>query len=142
MRAQLAGQVDFVLERDRHPQERPLLPSLQSRLGLLRLEQRPLGEHDAERVERRVEALDPIEVKPHQLGRRDLPGPYHLGLPRRPREGDLLIGPSALSRHRRILNRRPGSGLGGLGLGGAGAVEVKVGQDPLQPGRHPPVPSA
>ena len=44
VRGHLAGEVDFVLDRDRHPEQRPLLARLQPRLGLLGLEQRPLGE--------------------------------------------------------------------------------------------------
>ena len=61
VRVDLAGDVDFVLDRDRHSQQRPLLAGLQPRLGLLGLEQRPLGEDLAERVQLRVESLDPLQ---------------------------------------------------------------------------------
>jgi hypothetical protein len=87
---QLAGKVMVVLEGDRHPQQRPLLAPLQPCLGLLGLEQGSLGEHDPERVQLRVESLDPIEAEPHELGRRDLARAYHLSLLRRARKGDLL----------------------------------------------------
>ena len=63
MGGQLAGKVDFVLDRDRHAEQRPLLARLQPRLGLLGLEQRPLGEDDAERVQLRIEPLDPVEAE-------------------------------------------------------------------------------
>ena len=62
MRVHLAGDVDFVLDRDRHAEQRPLLAGLQPRLGLLGFEQRPLGEDLAEGVQLRVEALDPLQA--------------------------------------------------------------------------------
>ena len=72
------------------PEQRPLLAGLQPRFGLLGFEQRPLGEDHAEGVQLRVEPLDPLQVQPHQLGRRDLPRPHHLRLARRAGEGDVV----------------------------------------------------
>ena len=44
----LPGDVDFVLDRDRHAEQRPLLPGPPPRLGLLGLQHRLLGEDHAE----------------------------------------------------------------------------------------------
>ena len=86
----VAGDVDVVLDRDRHAEQRPLLAPSQPRLGLLGLEQRFLGEHRAEGVELRVDPLDPLQAEAHQLGRGDLPRPHHLRLLRRSREGEVV----------------------------------------------------
>ncbi len=43
-----------------------------ARVGLVGFQQRALGEHDAERVQLRVEARDPLEVELDQLARGDL----------------------------------------------------------------------
>ena len=69
MPSRLSGQVVTVLERDRHPEQRPLVAGPQPRLGLLGLGQRPLGEHDAEGVQLRIEPLDAVEMQLNQLGR-------------------------------------------------------------------------
>ena len=91
MHGHLAGDVDFVLDRDRHAEQRPLLAGLQPRLGLLGFEQRPLGEDLAEGVQVRVVALDPDQVHVDELGRRDLARADHLRLARGAREGDRLV---------------------------------------------------
>ncbi len=65
----VAGHVDAVLDRDRHAEQRPLLPRLQPRLGLLGFEQRLLGEDDAKGVQLRIEARDPVQAELHQLAR-------------------------------------------------------------------------
>ena len=67
-------------------------------VGLVGLDQRALGEDDAEGVERRVEPRDALEVRLGQLARGELAG------------GDQLR-----------LAREPGvDGVGGHGHGGAG----------------------
>jgi hypothetical protein len=104
---QLAGKVDRVLDRERHPEQRPLLAGREPRLGLLRLGQRPLGEHDPEGVQLRVEPLDPLEMELDELARGDLAAADQLGLAHGAREGDLLADlapPGAPHGHRRILD--------------------------------------
>ena len=66
-------------------------------LGLDRLGQRPLGAHDAEGVQLRVQPLDPLQVELDQLPRRDLTGPNRLRLARDAGEGEVLV------RHGRAL---------------------------------------
>jgi hypothetical protein len=58
----LAGDVDFVLDRDRHPEQRPLLAGTQARLRLLGFQQSALGEDGPEGVQLGVEASDPVEA--------------------------------------------------------------------------------
>ena len=51
-RRQLAGHVDVVLDRDRNAEQRPLArPPAPARVGLVGLQPRALGEHDAKRVQ-------------------------------------------------------------------------------------------
>ena len=73
-RRHLAGDVDVVLDGDRHPQQRPLVAAAAARVGLVGLQPRALGEDDTEGVRGRVQARDPLEVELHQLARGDLPG--------------------------------------------------------------------
>ncbi len=68
----LAGHVDFVLDGDGHPQERPLAAGAATRIGLVGLQQRALGRHHAKRVESRGQTRDPPEVELDQLARGDL----------------------------------------------------------------------
>ena len=68
-RGDLAGDVGVVLDRDRHAQQRAVLAAAAARVGLRRLDQRALGEHDAVGVERRVDALDPVQEELGQLAR-------------------------------------------------------------------------
>jgi hypothetical protein len=93
----LAGDVDFVLDRDRHPQQRPLVPGSHPRLGLLSFQQRLLGENLAKRVQLGIKPSDPVKAELDQLGRRHLPTPNHLRLPHRTSKSNLI------STHRRIL---------------------------------------
>jgi hypothetical protein len=96
----LAGDVDFVLDRDRHAEQRPFVAGAPPRLRLLGFEHR-LGVEDlAEGVQLGVEPIDPLERLPHELRGTDLPFADHLRLPRHPRERN-VISP----RHRgRILS--------------------------------------
>ena len=89
-RVELSGDVELVLDRDRDAQQRRRLAGVQSRLGVLGLRQRLLAEHDPERVQSRVEPLDPLEVELHQLARRDLARAQQLGLPRGPGKRQVL----------------------------------------------------
>ena len=107
MGVDLAGDVEFVLDRDRHPQQRPLLAAPQPRLGLLGFEQRPLGEDGAEGDQLRVEPLDPLQAEPHQLARRDLAGAHQLRLPSRPGKRQLLPRNGAPVSHAPILAEFP-----------------------------------
>ena len=97
MGGQLSGQVVAILDCDRHPEQRPFVATPQPGLGLLRLGERPLGEHDAKRVQLRLEALDAVERPLHQLGRRYLTRPDQLGLLRGPRECQIVVHCSARS---------------------------------------------
>ena len=90
VRVDLAGDVDFVLDRDRHPEQRPVVPGAPPRLGLLGFQHRFVGEDLPERVQLRIEPVDPFQRLPDQLGRTDLPGAHHLRLPSKPHERDLI----------------------------------------------------
>jgi len=59
---QLTREVPAVLDRHRHTEQRPLVAGADPAVGLRRLEQRPLGEHDAEAVEPGVEPGDPLKL--------------------------------------------------------------------------------
>ena len=63
VRGDLAGDVDVVLDRDRDAEQRALVAAAAAAVGLVGLGERALGEHDAEGVERRVEARDALEVR-------------------------------------------------------------------------------
>ena len=70
-RRHLAGDVEFVLDRDRHAQQRALaVPRAAPSVGLVGFQSRPLREHDPEGVQLGVVALDPLQVDVHQLARR------------------------------------------------------------------------
>ena len=86
-RGRLARDVHVVLDRDRHAEERPPVAALAERVGLRPA--RPLGEHHAERVELRVEALDALQARVDELARRDLAGGDQLGLARGPGEDEV-----------------------------------------------------
>ncbi len=66
-RGYLAGDIDVVLDGDRHTEQRAAPSGAAARVGLVGFEQRALGEHDAEGIQLPVEALDPPEVKLDQL---------------------------------------------------------------------------
>ena len=98
MGGDLAGDVGVVLDRDRDAEQRALVAAAAAAVGLVGLDQRALGEHDAEGVERGVEPRDALEARLGQLARGELAG------------GDQLR-----------LAREPGvDGVGGHGHGGAG----------------------
>ena len=94
----LAGDVGVVLDRDRDAEQRARVAAAAAAVGLVGLDQRALGEHDAEGVERRVEPRDALEAGLGQLARGELAGGDQLGLAREPGE----------------------DGVGGHGHGGAG----------------------
>ena len=76
----LAGDVHVVLDRNRHTQQRALLPGRAARVGLVGLGQCALGEDDAVGVEPRVQALDALEGGLDDLTGRDLPVAHHARL--------------------------------------------------------------
>src|SRR5688572_8936333 len=84
MSRDLAGEVVVVLDRERHAEERPVVRLAAPGLGLVRLRQSALGEHDPERVQLRLDPLDPLEVDLDQLARGDLPLADQLRLAERP----------------------------------------------------------
>ena len=90
----LTGHVDVVLDRDRHSQQRAHATGPATRVGLVGLEQRAFGEHDAKRVQLRVEPLDPLQVELDQLARGDLARGDQLGLASDPGVGEVGGGPS------------------------------------------------
>ena len=63
----LARDVDVVLDRDRDAEQRPLLSPAPAPVGLIGLDQRLLGEDDAERVQPRVQPRDPRQEQLRQL---------------------------------------------------------------------------
>ena len=97
-RGHLARDVGVVLDRDRHAEQRAAVAAAAAPVGLGGLGQRALGEHDAERVEARVEPGDPLEVELGELARGQLPRGDQLGLAREAGE----------------------DGVGGVGHGGGG----------------------
>ena len=100
VRGDLAGDVGVVLDRDRDAEQRARVAAAAAAVGLVGLDQRALGEDDAEGVERGVEAGDALEVRLGQLARGELAG-------RR------SARPGARGRRRR--GRWPGGGHGGGG---------------------------
>ena len=65
--------------RENHA-ETPLVALPAPRLGLLSLDQGPLGHDHPEGVQRRIETLDALQVRLDELARRDLPAADELGL--------------------------------------------------------------
>ena len=96
-RRQLAGDVDVVLDRDRHAQQRARVAAgAAARVGLVGFQPRALGEHDAERVQRAASsARDPLEVQLDELARGDLAGGDQLGLAGDSGVGEIRWRPSA-----------------------------------------------
>ena len=76
----LACDVDVVLDRDRHAQQRPRLPRPPPGICLIGLQARALREYDPERVQERVKALDAREVEVEQLPCGELAGGDQLRL--------------------------------------------------------------
>jgi len=63
----LAGNVDVVLDRYRHAQQRALAAGAATRVGLVGLQAHALGEDHAKGVQLSVEPGDPIEVDVDEL---------------------------------------------------------------------------
>jgi hypothetical protein len=91
-RRDLTADVGVVLDRHRHAEQRPLLARAHARLCLRRLRERALGEHNAERVQLRIDAGDPLEIGLDQLARRDGAGADELCLARDRSERELGAG--------------------------------------------------
>ena len=72
-RGHLARDVGVVLDRHRHAQQRAAIAAAAAAVGLGGLGERALAEHDAERVEGRVEARDALQVGLGELARGDAP---------------------------------------------------------------------
>ena len=68
----LPGDVDVVLDRDGHPEQRALVAGAAAGVGLVGLDPRALGEHDRERVDARLERLDAREGRVDELAGRDV----------------------------------------------------------------------
>ena len=77
---EVAGDVDLVLDGDRHPQQRPVLACRSPAVGLVGRRQCAVGEDDAERVELRIERRDPGERETGQVARRDVASAHELDL--------------------------------------------------------------
>ncbi len=60
-RGDLPGDVDVILDRHGHPEQRALAAGPPAGVGLVGLDTRALGEHDGERVEPALERLDARE---------------------------------------------------------------------------------
>ena len=69
----LAGHVDVVLDRHRDAEQRQPLARVEPPLGVGRLGPRRRSPDDPEGVQRRIESLDPLEVRFEQRGGCDLP---------------------------------------------------------------------
>ena len=77
------GGVDRILRRERHAVQRTELLTCQDRrLRRLRGLDCVVGDRD-DRVDLRVDGLDAVEVRLHDLDRRDLAGPDQFGQPGR-----------------------------------------------------------
>src|SRR5215213_9925227 len=126
MRVDLAGNVDFVLDRHRHPQQRPILPRLDPRLSLLSFQQRLLSKDLPKRVQLRIKPSDPVQAQLNKLLRRNLPRPNHLRLPGSPGKGDVV------STHVEILC------LARSRLWIAAALKAEVRNQLVEPAGEPP----
>jgi hypothetical protein len=71
-RGRLAGEVEVVLDRHGRPQERESLAGRAAPIGLIGLDQRRLGAHAPERIQRRLACLDLAQRGLDQLARADL----------------------------------------------------------------------
>ncbi len=76
--ARLAGDVDVVLDRHRHPGERQRGP-VGSRVDGRRLGERGLGADDPERPDPRVDGLEVGQVRAHDVDRAQRAGTHPLG---------------------------------------------------------------
>ena len=91
VRRHVARHVDVVLDRERHAEERALVPRFQARRGLVGLREGALAVDGAERVELRVEARDAPQVELHEVARRELPAADELGLAGDRGEGEGVV---------------------------------------------------
>jgi hypothetical protein len=105
----LAGHVLGVLDRDRHPEQRPVVAGPPPGVGLLGVGQRALVGHRAERVQLGIVALDPLEVELDELARGDVTPADQVRLPGGPGEGE-LVAVHAGNLSARLTGTRPGSG--------------------------------
>ena len=90
LRGHLALDVRVVLDGDRDAEQRPVVPALAPRVGLVGLGQRALGEDDAEGVEDRVVPRDAVEAELRELARGDLAAADEVGLGSGSGEGDVV----------------------------------------------------
>ncbi len=91
----LAGDVDVVLDRDRHAEQRPHVARAAAAVRLVGGGERLLAEHDAERVQQRVEPGDPRQEELHQFARGDLAGGDQVGVAGEAGEGEVVAVHSA-----------------------------------------------
>ncbi len=89
-RRHLAGDVDVVLDRNGHTEQRAGPPRVQPCLRLIGLGERALGQHDAKSVELWIEPLDPRQVALDQLARAQLAGAQARSLSGDARERQLV----------------------------------------------------
>jgi hypothetical protein len=95
VRGDLAGNVDVVLDRDRHAQQRTPLPVLEALQRCISLLECAFGANRDERAQRRVQPLDPCQVELGQLARRYLACPEQLAQARDAGEREILVGARA-----------------------------------------------
>ena len=101
----LAADVDLVLDRDRHPEQRPVVSRAHARIRLRRLQQRALLVDRGEGVQLGIEPRDPGERELDELLSRRVAAPDELGLPGHAHERDVVV------EHRPILRRCPAAAL-------------------------------
>ena len=76
----LARNVDLVLDRHRHPEQRLAIAACSALVHAIGVGERSSGEDRAERVQFAVESLDPSKCQFEQLARGRLATPHELGL--------------------------------------------------------------
>ena len=111
VRGDLAGNVDVVLDRDRHAQQRTPLSVLEALQCCVSLLECAFGAHGDERAQRRVQPLDPRQVELRQLARCHLTCLEQLAQPGDAGEREILVGARARAglvlacgaRHRVLL---------------------------------------
>ena len=90
VRGDLPGDVHVVLDRDRDAEQRQRLSVGAPVVGLVGGPQRLLAEHDAERVEQRIEPRDAGQEQLGQLARGELPGGDQIRVAGEPGEGEVV----------------------------------------------------
>ena len=109
-RGRLAGHVDVVLDRDRHPEQRQPLAGGEAPVRGVGLGERGLRAQAAEGVERGLGRLDPRQRRLDQLDRAHLAGGQQLRLAAEPGEGDVVADRSSAlhaNQDRRGRHRQP-----------------------------------